>query len=166
MNSIPFDIDAIISIIDVRQGLEWNGGVFNSDEDFSILYTLLDYMNSGVPVEDYFYKGDIYRIHCRSDEPPFELPVTKYTNKISCFSKSYDFTKECYYKVCKKDQSIFFHANTGSMYGLDVTAFLNKFGKINRFEGEEEVLFPFSKEYIIKEYRCTPNQFKYYMRGG
>lgn len=144
----------------------WNGGVFNSDKDFSILDSLLSYMNSGIPVEDYFYRGDIYRIHCRSNKPPFDLPVTKYTDKISCFSKSYDFTRDCYYKVCSIDKSILFHANTGLMYGLDVTAFLNKFGIMNHYEDEEEVLFPFSKKYIIKEYKCTPNQFKYYMRGG
>ena len=32
------------------------------------------------------------------------------------------------------------------------------------YEDEQEILFPIFKNHIIKEYQCTPNQFRYYMR--
>jgi hypothetical protein len=122
-------------------------------------------MNSGIEVDDYFYQGDIYRIHCRSEDSGV-LPITKYTNNLSSFSKDYDFTKECYYKVHSKDQAVLFRFNTGNKFGLDINAFFHKFGYRNeRFEYEQEILFPFCNNFVVKEYHCTPNQFRYYMRG-
>lgn len=43
------------------------------------------------------------------------------------------------------------------MLGIDVM----KAGGATRFNGEEEVLFPLSEKYLVKEYKCmTPIEFK------
>lgn len=182
---IPLNVDDIVHTIRERQGAGWNGGIYYQYFNSSILQSLFDYMNSGIPVDNYFYRGSIYRIHCSSfmlasnvnkdddiiigkicgDGSCRVLPVTKYTDKLSSFSKCYDFTTKCYYKVSPKEQAVLFHFNTGDKYGLDINSFLHKYGYKNEiFEGEQEILFPFSQQYILKEYHCTPNQFKYYMR--
>ena len=73
--------------------------------------------------------------------------------------------KTDFYNIDSTERAIIFVANTGNEYGIDVNKFLNKYGNSNeRFEYEKEIIFPFRKSSIIKEYHCSPNQFKYYMR--
>lgn len=184
-NDIPLNVDDVVRVIIKRQDVSWNGGIYYNHSNLDVLQLLFEYMNSGITVDDYFYKGNIYRIHCSSsmsaskvnkndlviiskiyeDDSCEVLPITKYTDGLSSFSKCCDFTKRCYYKVFSKRQAVLFHFNTGDKYGLDINSFLHKFGYRNeRFEDEQEIIFPFSKQYILKEYHCTPNQFKYYMR--
>ena len=37
--------------------------------------------------------------------------------------------------------------------------------KENRYTEEQEVLFPITMDSLVKEYWCTPKQFRYYMRN-
>ena len=179
-------IDTIIDAIKSRQSMPWDGNLRNHkwQYDYKSLQDLFDYVNSDVHPEDYFYHGDIFRIHCAhstwldevdnkneyvisksSDGSCSVLPKTHYSSEITAFSKNYDFTRDCWYKICKYQQAIIFHVNTNDMYGIDVNAFLHKYGHSNeRFEDEQEILFPLDLKYVMKEYHCTPNQFNYYMR--
>ena len=93
------------------------------------------------------------------------LPKTVYNNNIVAFSKNYDFTRDVFYKVAPNMPARLIHVNTGSLYGIDVNKFMDKFGcKMERYEKEEEILFPLDEKYVIKEYKGTPRKFKYYLR--
>ena len=93
------------------------------------------------------------------------LPYTNYSDEVVSFSKSPDFLRDVYYKVSASRQAVMFHVNTGHMYGIDVNALYERFGfKKNRYYEELEVLFPLTIESLVKEYWCTPRQFRYYMR--
>lgn len=185
--TIRIPVDAIINEISSRQGMPWNDGRISNQIEFQNLKELFLIMNSGIPREDFFFQGDIFRIHTRyvstsehfdsskeervsrisSDGSFSVLPRTEYSDILVAFSKSFDFTKRSVYnKVCQCEKSIMIHANTKNLYGIDINALLNRFRLRNeRYEGEQEILFPLLKDYIIKEYKCSPNRFKYYMRG-
>ena len=186
---MPLDIEKIIQAIYKRQGEPWNNGNTSENPDYDILQKLYEYINSGIPREDYFFQGDIYRIHCPkstlakridkkecfiigkicNDGSCSTLPITRYSNRISSFSRIGDFTNRSVYtaeKVPKHRQSIMFHCNTKDKYGIDINAFLKRYDRVNeRFIGEQEILFPLSKEFVIKEYKCSPTQFDYYLRN-
>lgn len=180
--NIPINAELLISEICTRQNCAWNNGRINDCEDFPLIQKLFQYINSGIPKEDFFYQGPIYRIHTSystlkeyvdtdkefitskvwSDGSCRVLPCTEETEKLCAFSKSFDFTK--FDKVINDEMAIFLSCNTGNLYGIDINVLLDKFGVLNRFEKEQEVLFPIQNEFIIKEYKCTPNKFNYYMR--
>lgn len=93
------------------------------------------------------------------------LPYTNYSDEVVSYSKSPDFTRDVYYKVYGSRQAVIIHVNTGHMYGIDVNAFYKRLGlKGNRYTEEQEVLFPITMDTLVKEYWCTPKQFRYYMR--
>lgn len=180
--NIPINTQLLIDEIHERQNQPWNNGRINDHKDFPTLHKLFQYINSGIPREDFFYKGQIYRIHTSytalkeyvdtekefivgrvwSDGSCRVLPYTEETEKLCAFSKSFDFTK--FDKVTNDEMAIFLSCNTGNLYGIDINVLLNRLGALNRFEKEQEVLFPIHKEFVIKEYKCTPNKFNYYMR--
>lgn len=180
--NIPINTQLLINEIHERQNCAWNNGRINDYKDFPSLQKLFQYINSGIPKEDFFYQGPIYRIHTSystskkhmdaekefiagkvwSDGSCRVLPYTEETEKLCAFSKSFDFTK--FDKVIDDETAIFLFCNTGNLYGIDINVLLDRLGASNRFEKEREVLFPIQNEFVIKEYKCTPNKFNYYMR--
>ena len=182
---IPLPVDRIIDEIIERQGLPWNNGRINDYSDFALLQQMFCYMNKGIPTEEYFFRGNLYRIHSSyptllsevdnqhelivhsSDDGSCRvLPVTEYSDKLVSFSKDRDFTRKCYNKIYADETAIMFYCNTRELFGLDVNDFLRRYGVHNeRFEEEKEVLFPLMKNCIIREYTCSPNQFNYYLRN-
>lgn len=184
--SIPLDVEAVAEEIMRRQRAPWNNGRINDEYDFPLLQEMFLYMNSGIPMEDYFYIGDLFRIHSRyitivsevdsekervisksSDGSCSVLPITEYSNNLVAFSKDHDFTRNCFYKVNPTETAIMIHAYTMDLFGLDINAFLNQYGFRNElYEEEKEVLFPLMSKYVIKEYTCTPRQFNYYLRNA
>ena len=187
-NNIPLCAEQIINEINQRQQAPWNCGRINEDNEFPNLNALFKIINSGITREDFFYQGDLFRIHspytglytrinpqkeiiiskpCR-DGSCHILERTEYDSKLVAFSKSCDFTDfNVYYKVEPEQKAFILHFNTHELFGIDVNAFLKRYDKLyshNRYKKEQEVLFPLSEEYLVKEYFCTPNQFKYYMR--
>ena len=183
--NIPLDVWTVLHEMHKRQELPWNNGRINDYRQFNTLNKLFEIINSGIPKEDFMYQGDLYRIHTSYGtlseyiDPSKErlvgkvyddgscrvLPITEYTNSVVAFSKSPDFTRPVFYKVYATEPAVIIHANTGHQYGIDVNALYQRFGCRNeRMEEELEVLFPITKEAVIKEYRCTPNRFNYYMR--
>ena len=186
-DNIPLPAEDVLSEIADRQQLPWNSGRISEKYHFAALQKLFKIINSGIPVEDFFYQGDLFRLHTpyvRSAEdirPSREriigqiysdgsceaMPYTQYSDTLVAFSKSCDFTdRRIYYKVFPHDKAILIHANTKGLYGIDVNVLMERFGvKQRRYEGEQEVLFPLLKEFVIKEYAGTPNKFKYYFRN-
>ena len=170
-----------------RQQLPWNNGRISEYKEYPSLHKLFQIINSGIPKEDFFYQGDLFRIHTgyvklkenvepsreriigkvRSDGSCRVLPITEYPDTLAAFSKRYDFTdRNIYYKVYPCEKAILIHSNTGSLYGIDVNVLKERFGVgHDRYSGEQEVLFPLLREYVVKEYNCTPNRFKYYLRS-
>lgn len=159
-----------------RQGLPWNDGRIEEQEEFLEIEKVFKIINK---LNEIGYKGDLYRVHSSYvdliERVDFEkvtvlskdekngscevIPNTEYNNKIVSFSKSYDFTDTKKYPKIIPDLPYynFIHINTGNMYGIDV---MKAGGKVN-FEGEKEVLFPLSKEYLVEEYKgITPIEFK------
>ena len=178
-------IEAVIREIFTRQNLPWNSGRINQYQQFNAINKLFAIINSGISKEDFMFCGDLYRIHTPyvtlskninpekerrvskiyDDDSCSAVPITEFSEKVVAFSKSPDFTRSVFYKVNPTQQSVLLHVNTGSMYGIDVNAFYRRYWiSEERFEGEMEVLFPLTRETLVKEYWCTPNQFKYYMR--
>ena len=120
---IPLDVEAVIREIRERQGLPWNNGRINEYSNYGILQKLFVYMNSGIPEEDFFYKGNLFRIHSSyvehvsrvdssreiivssSDDGSCSvLPVTEYSAAlVSLFNKAFLCTDE----GCKINSSIF-----------------------------------------------------------
>lgn len=183
--NIPIEVSDVLAELYRRQGLPWNNGRINDYSQFPSLNKLFEYINSGIQKEDFMYQGDLYRIHtpyCTlskqidlrkerligevyEDDSCSVLPITEYTKEVVAFSKSPDFTRPIFYKVAPSEKAVFLHVNTGSFFGIDINRFYNRFGESNeRLESEMEVLFPLTKETLVKEYWCTPNRFKYYMR--
>lgn len=169
-----------------RQEESWNYGKINDRYDYPYLNELFRIINSGIPKEDFMYQGNLFRIHSAStisyenidlsknilisdiysDGSCGVLTKTELTDKVVAFSKNPDFTRRIFYKIKPSQKAIILFANTNSLYGIDINEFYKHFGVRNpRFEEEKEVLFPIFKENIIKEYQCTPRQFKYYMRS-
>lgn len=182
---IPLEVNDVIQAIYERQNLPWNNGRINDYSNFAILQKLFIYINSGVSRQDFFYQGKIFRIHSShttleacvdrnrehivskvcEDGSCTVLPLTDYSDKVVAFSKSHDFTTKCFYKVYNNVKAVMFYCDTGKKFGIDINSFLRKYNERNeRFECEQEILFPLQKEYVIKEYICTPNQFNYFMR--
>lgn len=183
---IPLEVNDVIEAINGRQNLPWNNGRINDYSNFDILQKLFKYINSGVSRQEYFYQGKVFRIHSshttlesyvdrnreriiskiNDDGSCRVLPLTDYSDTVVAFSKNHDFTRKCFYKVYDRLQAVMFYCDTGKMFGIDINAFLKKYNAQNeRFEEEQEILFPLQKEYVIKEYCCTPNQFNYYLRN-
>ena len=54
-------MDALVTEIKRRQHAPWNNGRINDREDFPLIQKLFEYINSGIPKEDFFYqnKNDI-----------------------------------------------------------------------------------------------------------
>lgn len=143
-------------------------------------------MNSGIPQEDFFYCGNIFRLHTAyvstldyidkekeriiskiyEDGSCLVLPITEFSDKLVAYSKSPDFTNhKIFYKVTPNQKAVLLHSNTQGAYGIDVNQFLQRYGIITRYESEQEVLFPLEEKYLTKEYHGTPNKFRYYLRG-
>lgn len=171
--------------IEAWLGAPWNG-CGKVSVDFPELNRLFKQINQTKEVLPYAYSGRIYRIHCPhsglavnidasleyvfgriwSDGSCSILPITQYDGRLASFSKSPDFTTLAYYKVCPTKKAVFLVSDTGSQMGIDVMALLSYLGvEKSRFLGEREVIFPITRNTVVKEYHCTPNCFKYYMRG-
>lgn len=178
-------VEAVLGEISARQNMPWNSGRINQYHRFDALNKLFAIINSGIPEEDFMFRGNLYRIHTPyvmlsenidpkkerlvgeicDDDSCLVVPITEFTESVVAFSKNPDFSRRVFYKVDPSAQSVLLHVNTGSMYGIDVNAFYHRYGlAVPRFEGEMEVLFPLTNETLVKEYWCTPNQFRYYMR--
>lgn len=180
-NDLPLDFDDVANALYKRQCAPWNNGRINKQYDFFILQELFKYMNSpGVQPTDFFYIGDLYRIHtpyvrlasevdpqkerivseiCEDDSCAV-LPITEFSDELVAFSKNPDFTRKCYYKINPKEQAVILHCNTYNFYGIDVNAFYKHFGyNETRYIEEQEVLFPLTKSNLINEYFCSPIQF-------
>ena len=183
--NINIDAKLVLNEISRRQSLSWNNGRINNANSFPNLMNLYKIINSGIPKEDFFYKGDLFRIHTQystvvetvnSDKETIirrsfvdnsctVLPITEYSEKLVAFSKSPYFTdSNIYYKVDPKDKIILIHVNTQGCYGIDVNKLQERFGITSRYSKEQEVLFPLCREFIVKEYMATPNRAKYYLR--
>lgn len=183
-NNIPLNPYEVVEAIHTRQSLPWNYAKTN-DSSLDILDELFKIINSGIPKEDFMYQGNLFRIHTPyvglyddidkekefainkpcSDGSCSILTYTRYEDRLVSFSKSPNFTKDVYYKICPTLKSNLFYANTKEKYGIDINVLTLKFGGYNpRLKQEYEVLFPLQKDFIIKEYLCTPNQFKNYMK--
>ena len=183
-DNIKLNAEDILFEIQERQNAPWNGYI-SKDYTFPVLQQLFEIINSGIPKEDFFYSGDLFRIHCpysgyESDiDPTLEYRVSavcsdgscsiqryiQYSNQVTSFSKSPDFTSSKLYNVYNSERCSFIHLNTKEQFGIDINALQARFGISTRFQYEQEVLFPLQKEYIIKEYHCTPNQMKHYFRN-
>ena len=173
----PFNYDLLVNEIYTRQNCSWNNGRINNYMSFPEIEACFDFINQGDGY-DVGYKGDLFRIHTVTtgiidfidpnkydilNEPDEEdgscsiLSKTNYDGKIVAFSKSYDFTKEVYYKVYPEQICNIIHINTGDMYGIDINTIITN----ERLEDEQEVLFPLDKKYLVKEYKhITPAEFK------
>lgn len=183
--SIPLEVDKIIKEITDRQQAPWNNGRINENNDYPTLQKLFNLINSGIPEEDFYYKGDLFRLHTpsftsstcvnsqreriigriSSDGSCRILPITEYSYKLHAYSKTFNFTDtKVFYKVYPSDKAILLHINTQSFFGIDINKFLNRYERVTRYSQEQEVLFPLEKKFIIKEYNGTPNKFKYYLR--
>lgn len=184
--NIPLNAYEIVEAIYVHQGNPWNGNIGNNYDEVEILTELWKYMNSGIPKEYFFYTGDLYRIHCQrttlaqnvdkenetivgnisSDGSCSILPKTHYDGYPVSFSKSFDFTKSVYSKIVHSEISIINHINTKDKYGIDINKITLRYGGYNpRVVEEQEIMFPMLKECVVKEYKCSPKQFLYYMRS-
>lgn len=169
--SIPLNRFKLIYELSERQQLPgWTGEHINDHYSFPAIQALFEITNSGISEEDFFYKGDIYRVHvacCSGNKKDGKiLPETRYSDTPVSFSKSYDFTRSVYRMVKPTEKVKIIHANTGDMYGIDVNRFLCRFSGLNpNVEQEYEVLFPLTEKYVVKEYNCTPNQMNYYLRN-
>lgn len=184
-DNIPLDVELVLHEMYERQGLPWNNGRINDYHQFPGLNKLFEIINSGIPKEDFMFQGDLYRIHTSyvtfseyidstkerligkvcEDDSCSVLPLTKFSEDVVAFSKSPDFTRKVFYKVPASSQAVILHVNTGPLFGIDVNQFYKHFGLANeRMEDEMEVLFPLTQQTLVKEYWCTPNRFKYYMR--
>jgi len=185
-DNIPLDVELVLHEMCERQGLPWNNGRINDYHQFPALNKLFGIINSGIPKEDFMFQGDLYRIHTSygtlseyidpskerligkvyEDDSCSVLPITEFSDDVVAFSKSYDFTRSVFYKVPASRQAVIFHVNTGSLFGIDVNQFYKRYGLSNaRMEDEMEILFPLTQETLVKEYWCTPKQFKHYMRN-
>ena len=136
--NIPVDVEAVIGEMSARQNMPWNSGKINQYNRFETLNTLFAIINSGIPREDFMFRGDLYRIHTPyvmlsenidpkkerligeicDDDSCSVVPITEFTKNVVAFSKSPDFTRRAFYKVDPSAQSVLLHVNTGSMYGL------------------------------------------------
>ena len=184
--NIPLDVETVLWEMHERQGLPWNNGRINDYCQFRALNELFEIINSGIPKEDFMFQGALFRIHTPyitfsedidplrerliskiyEDDSCFVLPITEYSEGVVAFSKSSDFTKPVFYKVNPSEKAVFLYVNTGSLFGIDVNQFYHRYAVPNdRFKEEMEVLFPLAQGTLVKEYWCTPNKFKYYMRG-
>lgn len=184
--NIQLDAEEVLREMLQRQNLPWNNGRIGDYCRFHALSKLFTVINSGIPKEDFMYQGDLYRIHTSygtlsenidparerlvgkvyEDDSCSVLPITEFSEGVVAFTKNPDFTRNVFYKVYPSQPAVLLHVNTGFMYGIDVNAFYHRFGLENkRFEDEMEVLFPITKDTLVREYWCTPNQFKYYMRS-
>ena len=183
--NIPIDAECILDEIRQRQTASWNNGKINDYLNFPYLTELYKIINSGIPEEDFFYKGDLFRIHSAyvglsqyidpakeiivgkicSDDSCKILSTTEYSEKLVAFSKSFDFTdRNIYNKIFPTERAVIIHVNTKSCYGIDVNKLQVRFGIKTRYAGEQEVLFPLKNEFVVKEYNATPNKVKYYFR--
>lgn len=185
-SNINLSAEAVVDEISERQQLPWNSGGIARYKEYPALQELFRVINSGIPREDFFYQGDIFRLHTpytglADDIDPSQedvvsricndgscsiLPRTRYSDAVVAFSKSFDFTdSKIYYKVAASMPARLIHVNTKNCYGIDVNKLMERFGcKIERYEKEREVLFPLLPEFVVKEYKGTPNKFKYYLR--
>lgn len=172
-----FSPEKCIKELHNRQNRDWNNGRIADNYDYPEIEKCFELINIKQS-EELGYKGDLFRIHTVTtgiidfidpneyeilNEPEEEdrscsvLSKTVYDGKIVAFSKSYDFTKEVYYKVNPEQICNIIHINTGDMYGIDVNAIITN----ERLEDEQEVLFPLDKKYLVKEYKhITPIEFK------
>lgn len=181
------DIDELVNIIRRRQRLPWDNAQLNDCEN-SKLKEWFSYINNPTtPKEKWFYQGDLFRIHTPhtglsqeidktkeriigavcSDDSCSILRYTQYSDNLVAFTKTYDFTSKAFYKIREKGYptSTCIHLNTGDKYGIDVNALYQTLGyEPTRYYDEYEVLFPLEIQYVVKEYVCTPQQFKYYNR--
>ena len=189
---IRLDPLLVIRELEELRELPWNNGCIHDDEKFPNIDKLFKIMNSGIPEEDFFFRGDIFRIHsCKtacldsldmgrcpceiisscSDGSCSILLDTQYTLYPVSFSKNPDFTRisenggNVFYKVIPNKVARIIHVNTGSKYGIDVNAFLQRYGYRDQYFDEEEVLFPIDKNYVVHEYKTTPNKMRYYFRN-
>ena len=182
-DNIRMDAEEILKEIQNRQKAPWNGFIAK-EQKFPLLQKLFEIINSGIPKEDFFFSGDLFRIHCpyvgftTDIDPVEEYRVSKvycdgscsiqrylqYSDQVTAFSKSPDFTSSKWYKVYNTEKCSFIHLNTKNLYGIDINILQARFEISTRYTYEQEVLFPLQKDYIIKEYRCTPNQMRYYYR--
>lgn len=183
--NIPLNVEDIIKAIQHRQQLPWNNGRINNYNNFQVLQKLYEIINSGIPKEDFMFRGDLFRIHTsyvgfsedvNSDKETIMskiccdgscsiLPITEFSDSLVAFSKYNNFTRDVFYKVNANQTANIIYINTNQKYGIDVNALLSRFGMCNeRYMEEHEVLFLLQQEYIIKEYRCSPTQLNYYLR--
>lgn len=185
INSIYIDETIVLCEIEERKNAPWNNGRINDYLQMSETNKLFHAINSGTATPNFAFKGRLYRMHSPTsdfanmldlnqyeiigkiydDNSCRALSKTQYSDKLVAWSKNYNFDNHQWYKAYCAGRSRFLVANTQKVYGIDVNAFLDRFGSgPGRFMYEHEVLFPLMPEYILHEYTCTPQQFHRYMR--
>lgn len=119
-------------------------------------------------VSKWAYQGDIYRVigemyvhEDGNDEPHTEMPEIKWHGMIASWSSSYDFTTG-FNHIYPDAKYTIIHANTGDSVGIDANKLGDYVGGYNPHTvGENEVIFPMKKEFVVKVYKeITPNEFK------
>lgn len=119
-------------------------------------------------VSKWAFQGDIYRVigevcvhEDGDDEPHTEMPEIKWHGMIASWSSSYDFTTG-FNHIYPDAKYTIIHANTGDSVGIDANKLGDYVGGYNPHTvGENEVIFPMKKEFVVKVYKeITPNEFK------
>ena len=119
-------------------------------------------------VSKWAYQGDIYRVigemyvyEDGDDAPHLEMPEIKWHGMIASWSSSYDFTTG-FNHIHPDAKYTIIHANTGDSVGIDANKLGDYVGGYNTHTvGENEVIFPMKKEFVVKVYKeITPNEFK------
>ncbi|MBQ1556843.1 MAG: hypothetical protein IIZ69_01265 [Pseudomonas sp.] len=89
------------------------------------------------------------------------MPEIKWHGMIASWSSSYDFTTG-FNRIHPEAKYTIIHANTGDSVGIDANKLGNYVGGYNPHTvGENEVIFPMKKEFVVKVYEeITPNEFK------
>ena len=124
-------------------------------------------------VSKWAFQGDIYRVigearvhEDGNDEPHTEMPEIKWHGMIASWSSSYDFTTG-FNHIHPDAKYTIIHANTGDSVGIDANKLGDYVGGYNPHTvGENEVIFPMKKEFVVKVYEeITPNEFKNLMES-
>ena len=161
-----YDYEKLIHCIRKRQDKPFESAGYNFNDN--VLQDYLEYMNSHEEeCSQYGFKGTLYRVHvpllCHVDnvddkceivtkssegEHCYILKNIQYNDKIVSFTKdlTLNFLKPEYKNMLKDLICL----DTKDMYGIDVCKLMRFAGMDNeRFDYEQEVLFPLTKEYVF-----------------
>ena len=151
-----------------RQKRDFYNSSFEKYKYINDLFEIINTLNC--EKADWFYQGTLYRVHIKKNN-------IKYLDDCVAFSKKGDFwNRKIWYKIPSNEICTIIKVDTKDKFGIDVNEFYKSYlGKEkynsnefynNRFENENEVLFPLKKEYIETIYKTTPLKFKEIINKG